>query len=156
MDRVLRPVSSLELDALWALRTRAVRAGCAGHYPAAVIDAWVAAPVAPSLVRLAQAGGALVLEEEGVVLGFAALDAHSGEIDAVFVEPARQGRGLALVLINALEDMARQAGLRRLYLSAALNAVPFYRRAGYTALRDELYPHHSGIDIASVFMEKSL
>ncbi|MDB5790534.1 MAG: family N-acetyltransferase [Massilia sp.] len=34
--------------------------------------------------------------------------------------------------------------------------LPFYERAGFIALREDLYPHRSGIGIPSVFMEKFL
>lgn len=49
-----------------------------------------------------------------------------------------------------------QHGLRRLFLSASLNAVPFYQPAGYVALRRETYPHRSGLQLESVYMEKEL
>jgi hypothetical protein len=34
--------------------------------------------------------------------------------------------------------------------------VPFYERAGFVSLREELYPHRCGVDLESVFMEKLL
>jgi GNAT superfamily N-acetyltransferase len=75
-------------------------------------------------------------------------------VEAAFVDPLQQGRGIGRVLLDALEANARAAGIERLFLSASLNAVPFYERAGFVALREELYPHRSGIGIPSVFMEK--
>lgn len=56
----------------------------------------------------------------------------------------------------AIETAARAAGHERLFLSASLNAVAFYERAGFVAVREELYPHRSGIAIPSVYMEKQL
>lgn len=151
-----RSATQADLSTLWELRTRAVRAGCSAHYPAAVIDTWCAAPAPASLPLLVQAGGAVVAEEEGQVVGYAVLNLHTGELDAAFVEPSHQGRGIALQLLRQLEAMARARGLARLFLSASLNAVPFYQRAGFQSLRDEVYPHRSGIGIQSVFMEKQL
>lgn len=43
---------------------------------------------------------------------------------------------------------------RPLLLSASLNAVPFYQRCGFRALREESYPHPSGIPLASVRMQR--
>jgi GNAT superfamily N-acetyltransferase len=151
-----RPATLADLADLWALRTRAVRASCASHYPAEVIDTWCASPAPASLPGLVAAGGALVAQENGCMLGYAILNLDSGEVDAVFVEPDQQGRGIALHLLAALEAMATERGVARLFLSASLNAVPFYERAGFIALREELYPHRSGIDLRSVFMEKRL
>lgn len=151
-----RPATQADLADLWTLRTRAVRASCASHYPAGVIDTWCASPAPESLPGLVAAGGALVAEEAGCMLGYAILNLDSGEVDAVFVDPAQQGRGIALRLLAALEAMAMERGLKRLFLSASLNAVPFYERAGFISLREEVYPHRSGIGLRSVFMEKPL
>ena len=151
-----RAASSTDLDALWALRTRAVRASCASHYPSEVIDTWCATPAPTSLPLLVQAGGAVVAEENGQVVGYAILNTGTGEVDAAFVEPSHQGRGIALALVRELEAMALARGLPRMFLSASLNAVPFYERAGFRAVREEIYPHRSGIGIRSVFMEKAL
>ena len=151
-----RRAEPADLPELWALRTRAVRTSCASHYAPDVIDAWCASPAPESLPRLVAAGGAWVAEENGRVLGYAILEMDSGEVDAVFVEPGQQGRGIALRLLAALEAMPAARGVGRLFLSASLNAVPFYQRAGFTSLREELYPHRSGIELRSVFMEKLL
>ncbi len=151
-----RPATPADLAGLWTLRTRAVRASCASHYPPEVLEPWCASPAPESLPGLVAAGGALVAEENGGMLGYAILNLDSGEVDAVFVEPGQQGRGIALRLLAALEAMAIGRGLTRLFLSASLNAVPFYERAGFSPLREEEYPHRSGIRLRSVFMEKPL
>lgn len=151
-----RPATQADLATMWALRTRAVRASCASHYPADVIDAWCASPAPDSLPGLVAAGGALVAEQDGCMLGYAILDLDRGEIDAVFVDPGRQRGGIAVRLLAALDTMAIDRGIDRLFLSASLNAVPFYQRAGFSALREEIYPHRSGVELRSVFMEKLL
>jgi GNAT superfamily N-acetyltransferase len=152
----LRPACPEDLPLLWDLRTRAVDHACAAHYSEAVLAAWLASPAPVSLHRLVAQGGGIVAEEDGRLLGYGVVNAASGEVDALFVEPAQQGRGTGALLMKAVENAARAAGCERLFLSASLNAVPFYQRAGFTAVREELYPHRSGIGIASVFMEKRL
>jgi putative acetyltransferase len=149
-----RPATTQDIGAMWALRTRAVRAGCAAHYASAVIDAWCAAAPPERLPDLLQAGGGLVTEVEGAMAGYAVLDVATGEVDAMFVEPALQGRGIARELMAAIEALAGARGIARLFLSASLNAVPFYLRVGFVAVREELYPHRSGLALPSVFMEK--
>lgn len=151
-----RPATPADLHALWDLRTRAIRATCAPHYPSDIIEAWCAAPPPDKLPALLQGGGALVEEEAGQILGYAILDLDTGELDAAFVDPAHQGRGIARRLLAALDAMALRHGLRQLFLSSSLNAVPVYERAGYVALRREIYPHHSGLQLESVYMEKTL
>jgi len=141
---------------LWALRTRALGHASTGHYAQAVLDVWLPAPPPDSMPRLIAAGSVLVAEEADCVLGYTAVDLARGEVDALFVEPGEHGRGIGAQLLAAGEALARAAGCTRLVLSASLNAVPFYRRVGFIAMREELYRHHSGIGIPSVYMEKQL
>jgi len=153
---IKRPATETDLATLWALRTRAVRIGCASHYPPEVIATWSAAPPPATMAPLLRAGGGIVAEEEGRVLGYAVLDADTGEVDAVFVDPAAHGRGIGLMLVRALEGVAREQGVERLFLSASLNAVAFYERAGFRARREKMCAHRSGIAIRSVLMEKRI
>lgn len=152
----LRQARCDEIAALWQLRTRAVAHACAQHYAPEVLAAWLASGAPPALERHISHGGGLVAVEDDAILAYAVLDRLTGEVDAAFVDPRQQGRGIGRVLLDALEANARAEGIERLFLSASLNAVPFYERAGFVALREELYPHRSGLGIPSVFMEKVL
>jgi putative acetyltransferase len=125
---ICRAAIAADLAALWPLRTRAVRASCAAHYPATVIETWSASAPPTSLAVLVNLGSAVVAEEDGALAGFAVLDLASGEVDAVFVEPAYQGRRIARDLLRWLEGLAQGRGVQRLFLSASLNAVAFYER----------------------------
>ncbi|VXC27595.1 GNAT family N-acetyltransferase [Massilia sp. 9I] len=145
-----------DIPELWALRTRAVRASCASHYAQDIIDMWCAAAPPEKMAALLEAGGGLLMEEAGQALGFAVLNLETGELDAAFVDPAQQGRGIARRLLASLDALALEHGFQRLFLSASLNAVPFYESAGYVEVRRETYPHRSGIQLESVFMEKTL
>ncbi len=156
MPVTLRPALPLDIAALWALRTVAVRVSCATHYAPEQIAAWTASPVPDGYAAMLEAGGGIVALQDGVLAGYAMLDADKQEVDAVFVDPARAGLGIGKRLLAALEQLARQRGMVRLRLSASLNAVPFYRAAGFVALREEAYAHPSGISLASVAMEKEL
>ncbi|MET0981537.1 MAG: GNAT family N-acetyltransferase [Telluria sp.] len=152
----LRQARLEDIALLWELRTRAIAHGCPAHYAPDVLAAWLASPPPASLARRIEHGGGLVAVDDGTIVAYAVLDRLTGEVDAAFVDPAWQDRGIGRVLLDTLEANARAGGLERLYLSASLNALPFYARAGFVALREELYPHRSGIGIPSVFMEKVL
>lgn len=156
MTITLRPALPADLDALWALRTVAVRIGCANHYAPEQISAWTASPVPASYPAMLAAGGGIVAMHGGAIAGYAMLDADKQEVDAVFVDPAQAGLGIGKRLLAALELLAHGRGIARLHLSASLNAVPFYAAAGFVALRAEAYAHPSGISLASVAMEKAL
>ena len=152
----LRPAVGDDIEALWTLRTRAVAHACAGHYSEDVLAVWLASQVPDSMPGLFADGGGIVAIEDGRMLGYAVWNAASGEVDGLFVEPAQHGRGIGGMLMQAVEQAARSAGSERLLLSASLNAVPFYQRAGFVAVREEMYPHRSGIGMPSVYMEKLL
>lgn len=152
----LRQARGDEIAALWQLRTQAVAHACAAHYAPEVLAAWLASPAPASLYQLLAGGWGTVAVEDGQLLGYAVLDADAGEVEAIFVAPEQHGRGIGRHLLETLEANARAARIGRLFLSASLNAVPFYRAMGFTAVREELYPHRSGVGIPSVFMEKVL
>lgn len=151
-----RVAGKADLDAMWALRTRAFRITSASHYPPEIIARLAAAPAPPRLAQLTQAGGAVIAEENGHMLGFAILNVAAGEVDAVFVDPDAGGRGIGSALLRTLEEMALASGCDTLHLSASLNAVGFYEAAGFVRIRDEAYPHSSGFSLDSVFMQKRL
>ncbi len=61
-------------------------------------------------------------------------DAGHGEVKRMYVRPAFRGRGLSGLVLARLEELAREAGLRRLVLETGLLQVPavrLYRSAGY-------------------------
>ena len=156
MPITLRPALPADINALWTLRTVAVRVSCATHYAPEQIAAWTASSVPDAYAAMLIAGGGIVAMQDEAIAGYAMLDLSKQEIDAVFVDPARAGRGIGKRLLAALEQLAHERGMLRLHLSASLNAVPFYQAAGFISLREEAYAHHSGISLASVAMEKVL
>jgi GNAT superfamily N-acetyltransferase len=142
-----------EADALWVLRTRCVRELCSAAYPPEVIAPWAASPPPAHYRELIGQGGCVVAEDdEGTLLGYGVIDPAGNEIDALFVDPDCGGRGIGMALMDALYALADPA--RPLVLSASLNAVPFYQRAGFQPLREETYPHPSGVALASVRMQR--
>jgi GNAT superfamily N-acetyltransferase len=73
-------------------------------------------------------------EDAGVIHGFAALDADTASIWALFVDPACEGRGIGRALLDTLVTNARALGLSALTLEtgAGTRAEAFYRRYGFT------------------------
>lgn len=133
-----------DIATLWALRTRCIRETCSSHYPPEVIAPWSASSPPAQYPRLLGQGGGVVAEDgQGTLLGFGVFDADGNEVDALFVAPDRGGRGIGRALMQRLLEMADRSG--DVVLSASLNAVPFYRRQGFIAVREEAYPHPSGI-----------
>jgi ribosomal protein S18 acetylase RimI-like enzyme len=95
-----------------------------------------------------------VAEEDAIILGFSVLNQESAVVEAVYVSPAAGRRGIGLELLKELEERARALGLGTLRLNASLNAVLFYKRAGYVAQEESKYRLSNGVEIACVPMVK--
>ena len=81
----------------------------------------------------------LVARLHGRAVGCGALkpiDATTAEIKRMWVAPEARGLGIARRLLEALEDQARGAGMKRLVLDtnrSLAEAQAMYRKAGYRA-----------------------
>jgi putative acetyltransferase len=99
-----------------------------------------------------------MLREDGVAIGCGALARYDGygEMKSVYLTPSARGRRLALVIIEALEDVAASLGYDEVRLETGnLSpwAVKTYERAGYSHCgRFGDYPEND----SSVFMLKRL
>jgi len=141
--------------ALWLLRTRCVRQTCSSHYPPAIIAPWVASPPPAQYAALLGAGGGVVAETpEGQLLGYGVFDHAGNAVEALFVEPGQGGQGIGQALLLRLLAQADPA--RAVELSASLNAVAFYRRAGFEEVGPERYAHPSGIELDAMKMRRPL
>ena len=89
---------------------------------------------------LTAANGSLqVAAEDGYLLGYGLAiyrrDSRSGRVYSLAVDPGARGRGVASVLMAALERDARRRGCREMRLEVASRnaaAVSLYERLGYT------------------------
>ncbi|MDI3318057.1 MAG: DinB family protein [Bacillota bacterium] len=77
---------------------------------------------------------ALVAYLDGQPAGAATWHADDDECELVSLDATRQGRGVGSALLAAVEERARAAGCRRLWLVTSndnLDALRFYQRRGY-------------------------
>jgi GNAT superfamily N-acetyltransferase len=81
------------------------------------------------------AGGVFVLEQDGAIVGFCAIlprDDGDTELDALFVEPSIQRRGIGRKLIDHCAEMARSMGSGALHVVGNIHAKQFYLSCGFT------------------------
>jgi len=97
-----------------------------------------------------------VAEQASTVVGVAGLKRSILELNAVFVAPELAGQGLGMRLLRHVENVACDLRIPLLGVSASLNSVPFYSRAGYIAGAHDTYATSSGLQIPCVHMEKHL
>lgn len=127
---IIRPAIPAERRTLEALQWRA-SLGNEGDR-----DALLRHPDAIDLpLEQIAAGGVFVLEQDGAIAGFAAIlprDDGDTELDALFVEPSIQRRGIGRKLIDHCADQARSKGSSALHVVGNIHAKPFYLSCGFT------------------------
>jgi predicted GNAT family N-acyltransferase len=91
----------------------------------------------------------LLMDERPVATGRLEADGHIGRIAVV---RSHRGKGLGSRIVSFLEDKAQAQGLRRVFLGAQLQAIPFYEKLGYQCYGDEFMD----AGIAHRHMEKTI
>jgi ribosomal protein S18 acetylase RimI-like enzyme len=105
-------------------------------------------------VQLMQAGGLLVAETEGQIIGFGGIDVSAAEqIKWLYILPQYQRAGVGSEILRRLEVIGWKAGLDSLRVHSAPGAVEFYRRHDYRDVeRDKQLGHdHEGVEMAKEF-----
>ena len=157
---VLRDAVAADSQGIWRVHARAIRASAASHYTEDELDAWVGRVQPESYVALMGTRRLVVAEAtlaDGTrIVGFAELLPEEAVIEAIYVDPDWERRGIGTALARVLEDDVAARGLPWLVSDASLNAVPFYQALGFRQValdRHELAP---GVHIACAVMEKHL
>lgn len=139
----LRRAVPSDAEALYELAVAAIRGSAAEHYTAAELDAWAGRLDVAQHERLIAAQHVLVAVDGEAVAGFASVALEpvdtlvAGEVDRLFVSPAFGGRGVARLLLDAVEAAARDAGLAELVTHASWRAAPVFARHGYVQVEVE-------------------
>jgi putative acetyltransferase len=120
------------------------------------IQAWASPKKPESYEESIRSKEFYVAEEGDVIVAFGVLNQNSAEVEAVYVSPRAGRRGIGREVLLKLEERARALGLKELRLNASLNAVPFYKRAGYVAQEESKYRLSTGVEIACVPMVKAM
>lgn len=132
-----RPAQPGDAAALAGIVRRAITEGAASVYREDQIAQWAGSFSTSRLRRVVASTSTFVVEEEGVA-GFATLvvgEAGRGELDLLYVDPDRWGRGVARCAVEAVEAEARHRGLAWLWADASLLAVPVLEHLGYVVQR---------------------
>jgi putative acetyltransferase len=96
----------------------------------------------------------LVAEEDGEALGFAELE-RDGLLDMLYLRKDAVGRGVGSWLYLAVEQVARERGLGRIFTEASITARPFFERQGFRVVGEQVVARR-GARLTNFAMEKSL
>ena len=143
----IRKATPADREAIWQVRTAAIRGLCKSHYGEELVEAWARVPPPGDFVEVIRERDFLVAECSDEIVGFGFINRQSAQLEAILVAPDFARRGIGTALLAALEAMARQAGLSRLTLSSSLNAVGFYNAAGYRAIEETTWHHPAGFSL---------
>ena len=152
----IRSAIASELEHLREVRNLSAQAGCRAVYSSEQLLAWLTRPLPEKMLLLIKEGFVLVAEVQEAIVGYGALDPNTHEVEAVFVLPSFAGRGIGRALLGALESRALSLNIKHLHLAASLNAVPFYRAAGYISSTRAEFPLEHGLALEYENMAKSL
>ncbi|OOF08596.1 GNAT family N-acetyltransferase, partial [Salinivibrio sp. PR919] len=136
---IIRKASQSDAQAIFDLRNRAILAKCSAHYTEEQLSLWTQGSVSERFIADV-VDTFYVSEIDGQVIGSGKLNTQTGVVDAIFVEPDYSGRGAAKKMLQFLEHLAKEQGLRLLTLESTLNAAPFYRACGFVG--DEISTYH--------------
>ena len=94
------------------------------------------------------------MEEHGEPIAFAALE-PDGHLDLFYVHKDAVRRGVGTRLYEAVEQEAREMGIRRIHTEASITARIFFERRGFQ-IREARTIVQSGVELTSFAMDKAL
>lgn len=104
---------------------------------------------------LIRAGGLLVAQEAGRIIGFGGLDVNAKEqLKWLYLLPQQQGAGVGSAILQRLEVIGWAAGLKSLRLHSAPGAVEFYRKHGYETVAEveQIGHDHEGVEMVKEYL----
>ncbi len=116
------------------LIVRCLREVSARDYPADVIDRLCRHYSAATIRTLAAQRDMQVAEVDGTVAGTVSRDGY--RVFTMFIDPGQAGRGLGRQLMDQAEADAAAAGFGTMETAASITAHEFYRKRGYTDVRE--------------------
>ncbi len=124
------------------------RSGMSLYYTPHFLEENLAADTADDFLSLMARREIYVAENEGRIVGTAALKDTS--IGMVYVDPDFYGAGIGRKLIDHVIQRAREALIPLLTVHASLNSIGFYKSCGFMDIRSEI----SHADFPARFMQR--
>ncbi len=98
----------------------------------------------------------IVADNDGIIAGFGSIIPSKNELHACYVSPSFTRQGVGSKIMDALETIAKEHGLKTLKLNGSMNAEAFYRSKGFLVEQYRKYTTNCGGRIDSVNMIKNL
>lgn len=128
----LRPFLPDDVPMLAAIFAASIQELTGDDYSEAQQEAWMAAADTEEFGKRLAADLTLIATLDGSPVGFASLRG-TDHIRMLYVHPAVGRRGIATMLVDALEKLASGRGAAALTVDASDTAQNFFAKRGYTA-----------------------
>ena len=130
-----------EAEILWEIRNQAIRHGCKNTYGADIVMAWTPEQMPAGYRKAIAENPFFVAQVHGLetpaATGF--LDLKNGSVEAIFTLPEFEGKCLATQILEAIKAEAKSRGFRALTLASTPNAFEFYKKNGFSLVKESLY-----------------
>lgn len=127
----VRPATEADCAEIHRVQVAAVRGLPANSPGRDGIEQWLATREPAVYARDMRTQCFVVAEDRGQIRGWGAFSVDKEEITNVFVHPRYHRSGIGTLIMRALEDAARDAGLGAVQLQATGTAIDFYLATGY-------------------------
>ena len=152
-----RKARSEDIDDFKIVIVESVLELCKGYYTPEQLNSLLAQyPLRNVYERWIQERVLVVAEHEGKIVGFAQYFPPIRTIEAVHVMPAYAEQGVGKILLQLVEEIARNQGAKRISLGSSLNAVGFYEKCGYIRKENSSFKCNDGVELEVVNFEKDL
>ena len=153
----VRAYASGDAGAMADIYQRSVLLLGPADYTPEQVQAWAGAgPTVERLAMLMSDGrrGLVAIDDDGRLIGFTDIEAD-GHIHFLYVAPDARGQGVADALLDAVEAIAIEARIKRLYSEASEAARRFLVRRGFVVLHRRDF-EVGGVSIHNYAVEKRL
>jgi putative acetyltransferase len=140
----LRRAEPTDAAAVLTLIDRSIRIGASRWYSPEQLDSWADGFSETSLLDRIERSVAFVAIEAGRLAGYGDLVVTDGgrfELDLLYIDPDFTGRGVARLLVAAVEDSARDRGADQLWVDASIPAAETFEHLGYRVQQTYLKEH---------------
>ena len=93
----------------------------------------------------------IVFEEDERIVGVIGL--KKNQLKSLYILPEHQNKGIGTKLAKAIEQKARQKGIKKIWMEANPDAIKFYERFGYKKVRNDII---KGTTLEIAIMEKQI
>ncbi len=153
---VTRIADHADGDAICRVHRAAVANTCAEAYPCDTVRLWLSHLQPDVYETVLETRFVVIAELSGLILGFAQWSDETGVIEALYVLPGYERRGIGSRLLAEVEAHAAAERFKVAKLRSTLNAEKFYEHQGYRRVGAASHRLSETVHIPCIKMEKPL